>query len=62
MIHFGNAAPHKSQTIEKWIDENEDHRPDHHPYSSNLAPIYFYLNEYLNEKLKDHSCLDLEIL
>jgi hypothetical protein len=59
---FWQCILHKFQKIEKCINENEVHRPDHPLYSSDLAPTSFYLNVYFKEKLKDHSYLNSESL
>jgi hypothetical protein len=48
--------------IQKWINENEIHKPDHSHYAPDLAHPDFYLNGYLKEILNDHSFRDSDLV
>jgi histone-lysine N-methyltransferase SETMAR len=52
IVHVDNARPHPVRSIRQYIESCKMIRPQHPPYSPDLAPSYFSLFGYLNNRLQ----------
>jgi transposase len=62
VIHADNARPHCAKPVTQFLDHNSLHRAPHYPYSPDLAPLDFWLFEYLKGMLHRSSFDELNEL
>jgi len=54
-FHHDNARPHVHKDVKTFLERNEFILMDHPPYSPDLAPCDFWLNNYIKQRLTDHT-------
>ncbi|KAL4504575.1 hypothetical protein ABPG72_010021 [Tetrahymena utriculariae] len=53
-----NAKPHKNKEVDNFLQQNGIGLVPHPPYSPDLSPCDFWLNDQIKRKLNDHSSFD----
>jgi len=53
-----NARPHVHSSVTRFLEREQFIIMGHPPYSPDLAPSDFWLNDYIKQRLGDHSSVE----
>jgi [histone H3]-lysine36 N-dimethyltransferase SETMAR len=57
-FHHDNARPHVHSSVTRFLEREQFIIMGHPPYSPDLAPSDFWLNDYIKQRLGDHSSVE----